>query len=316
MQLVLGENMFSHSIIIIFVCILNLICIYYSLKIPWVRPIVPVSHGLYEISVPMEIGLLECFSDICHQYQELQHFLFRHQIILFKSEQPPGNSQSNPVNLTQSVNGLHLPKKIKVPTFITNPIQREKQSIEHFLIPYQTASITALICFSIVTLLSFFLILLIVYECLSHLYLLTNNLKNILLLANTFAFFLSVILYLLLTYPFLNGGMYVDGVWVISYASAIGLLCCIVGNLLDNSYERDRIHQSVDIYIQRHSPDRIPRSAGRGGNQSSVVNTHQNQLYYQYELVASQGDEENSGMLTESKEKTNLIYETPPRRKG
>jgi hypothetical protein len=339
--------MLAQSLVLSFTCIIQLTCILHSFYIPWAKPIVPVSRGIFSLNIPMEIGLFQCFSSICQKYKELNNFLVdtntenpwsskprkqptdtdslsKHPSIApsfspsvsisvlsvkpafpssispstvsgFPSLSPSASSGSplpapssntllpsfSPttadVIFSTAVGGVSLeskgrtpinpPKLPKIPfPSVPNPFEKEKESVETFLIPFKQASIAALLCLSFPILIGSFLLLLIVYEKITRFLLLTSNSKLILLLLNTFCCFLSVLSYLFFTFSHLNNGIYIDGIWVIGYASIFGLLCCILLKILENSEEIHRIHNSVNDYYENqsrnHSPVRIGRTNG------------------------------------------------------
>jgi hypothetical protein len=333
--------MLTQSLVLSFTCIIQLTCIFHSFYIPWVKPIVPVSRGIFSLNIPMEIGLFQCFSSICRKYKELNDFLTDTNIdnpwsskstkqpshggslsshpslspsispssssVSLSSTKPSFSSSTSPLmvsilpSLSPSVASTSSslistisptnadvpfssatgdvvlqskgrtpinPPKLPIVPFpsVPNPFEKEKESVEHFLIPFKQASVAALLCLSSPILISSFLLLLIVYEKITRFLLLTSNSKLILLLFNTFCCFLSVLCYLFFTFSFLNNGIYIDGIWVIGYASIFGLLCSILLKILENSEEISRIHNRVNDYYENQSRNHSPLRNGSGGS--------------------------------------------------
>lgn len=145
-----------------------------------------------------------------------------------------------------------------------HPSDYEQRSLRNFLVPFKRAAISALLWLSVNLFFSLFLVLVMVYELfLAHFLVLSHNLKNVILLFVTFSMFLSLVFYLVLSYSHLHNGTYIDGAWLISYTSVLGLLSCLLLNILDNHFEIERLHESVAHYYQTHPAVR-PVGYGHG----------------------------------------------------
>lgn len=81
------------SILLLASCVLAIISAILSLHIPWVRANVTISQLYYKIKLPIDIGLLECFSDICKDV---------HYIELLKSTDQPIELNSNSISKLSS----------------------------------------------------------------------------------------------------------------------------------------------------------------------------------------------------------------------
>lgn len=282
--------MWIHSSIMLFASVMYLLCLYYSFDIAWVRPMVPVSHGLYTVNIPMEIGLLQCFSEICKDYEAVNRFLSQNKIPWFEKTSPQGMTQSSSSFRPSSIS----PDQTQLfPT--PKQSDRDAESIKSFLFPYEAASFLVRLSYIPAAVGSTLLVLVFLYETSQQVYLFSNNFKNILLLVNTFSLFVGVVSYLFLTYFHLNGGIYLEGIWMMSYTTIIGLLSCLLVNILETSYEAERIHQSVEYY-HRNTPQR---------------------KYYQYqgEEVNEESNPSSIAPIVPLPPSAN-IYQTPPRRRA
>jgi hypothetical protein len=261
--------------------------------------VIPISRGLYQINVPMDIGLLKCYSNICKKFPEIENYLFDDNIPIFKLSalyyynrtellhqdnftffggdipsileriDPALLTNDDPSDLSDDLNSISTDKLHFNPKNPSSPhsSEFERESLRHFLIPFKRASIATILWLSLTFFLSSFLLLVVFFEsCLVSFALLSNNLKNILLLVITFSLFVALLFYLCLSYGCLHNGSYVDGVWILAYTTVLGLLACLLLNILDNHYEIERLQESVEIYIHSHhtTPGRDEDRSGAG----------------------------------------------------
>ena len=58
---------------------------------------------------------------------------------------------------------------------------------------------------------------------------------NLFLLASAFLLFAAVALYVMLTYSYMNGGYFEDGIWLTAYGCLVGLICCGASNVAERT---------------------------------------------------------------------------------
>jgi hypothetical protein len=249
----------------------------------------------------MDIGLLKCYSNICKKFPEIENYLFDDNIPIFKLSalyyynrtellhqdnftffggdspsileriDPALLTNDDPGDLSDDLNSISTDKLHFNPKNPSSPhsSEFERESLRHFLIPFKRASIATIAWLSLTFFLSSFLLLVVFFEsCLVSFALLSNNLKNILLLVITFSMFVALLFYLSLSYSCLHNGSYVDGVWIVAYTTVMGLLACLLLNILDNHYEIERLQESVEIYIHSHHTTPV-RDDDRNGERTT-----------------------------------------------
>jgi hypothetical protein len=179
--------------------------------------------------LPVEIGLTKCFGELCRKHHELNHFLApkTHPNLLPSSIPAPVAKADN---TKESIFGKLIPKKVR--SGVGGEVKAEEHSLRTFLLPFKIAAIVMILCMSIATFINLMLILIILHKILPSFVEVSMLSQNMLLVAAVAAMFLGTMLYLLLTCSHLNGGHYVDGVWITCYACLVGLCCSVASAIM------------------------------------------------------------------------------------
>lgn len=219
-------------------CICCFIFAIVSFYIPWIQIDIPVKSGSYKVNVPAELGLLKCFGGIC---KNPDSFLQLHPLIgtIRLPKRSPQIPDNPPV----------FPPEPEKPTV-------DKHELHERIKPIKTAS-TVTICVMVVADLLNFLLFVIMMENIISQTTLQNEeslmLQNEVLLATIFCNFLSACIYILLTCVHLNGGHYIDGIWLACYSIMISLLCCIGSSVVGKeSREKEQQQQTTLHEINRN----------------------------------------------------------------
>lgn len=223
-----------------------------------------IKKGLYEIDYPVDIGLVRCFSNICKEYFDLREWL-RHRFS--SSSSAKSFMQSASLNHDRYEDSEDFP--IHVPKIPPNNILPtiEKEFVENFLLPFETASKVSICFFGIAAVTFLALMIRVIYLlCISpRLYpgvrlqrstqFMRKRSLNIIFVGGLFSLFAGTVAYLLLTYKHLNGGYYSDGVWLMTYTVIGGLICALAAAtlLLDESTRNNENTGSrlSDVHWQR-----------------------------------------------------------------
>lgn len=260
-------------------CLIGLIvcssCAIVSLFLPWVRPNVPVHHGLFRVLLPIDLGLTRCYSDICQKHSDLDNFLKSLRAPTTSSSDAPSASPttaspSRPASGTPSaaptstqaptIGASRLQELVqggegekqresKVPKIPVNwlpkPVQNgiddtltaQEDAVRSSLRAFRTASIATLTVLAAALLLLVFLFLSLLSNALVTLRWLNMSGKSqgVTLVVASFLLFLAGAVYMLLTFLRIDGGAYLDGLWLVLYASLVGLFCGLAVAILPES---------------------------------------------------------------------------------
>eukprot|EP01039_Chlorochromonas_danica_P009315 gene9315-10283_t len=260
-------------------CLIGLIvcssCVIVSLFVPWVRPNVPVHHGLFRVLLPIDLGLTRCYSDICQKHSDLDNFLKSLRAPTTARSDPPSasptlspsrrpvssapsaapTSTQAPTTETSRLQGLvqngegEKQSETKIPKLPVNWLPKEVQNglddtltaqedaVRSSLRAFRTASIATLTVLAVALLLLAFLLLSLLSNALVTLGWLTmsGRSQGVTLVVASFFLFLAGAVYMLLTFLRIDGGAYLDGLWLVLYASLVGLFCGLAVVVLPES---------------------------------------------------------------------------------
>jgi hypothetical protein len=188
---------------------------------------------LFDIHVYLDIGLLQCYSDICKTYSDVEYFL---EVKLPQYNQEYFNITS-PFSSTADTDGMdfNLPK-------LPYLVQLEKHSLDTFIDDFKLVSKITIfnISVSIILLLIFFLLFF--YDiCLFRMIVLFPKLYDTLLLTAVCFYILALMCYVYLTLTKLEDGHYESGVWISIYTCLFGTICCVIANWCPGWHTRARL---------------------------------------------------------------------------
>lgn len=183
---------------------------------PWVKCYIIISQNTYKMSIPIEIGLVKCFSPICDQYKDLIY---------------PNGIPFADFSFTPHI----LPSPPDIGKAIEDEIKKYiRSSINTIKKPFVQASVVTVPILSLSCCLCIFSLITTVF------YVFTNgriffrhqqSLLCICVILNAFA----VIWYAVETYSSLNGGEYESGLWIVLSTTAMSTFFAIVSTLILNS---------------------------------------------------------------------------------
>jgi hypothetical protein len=250
------------ALLIIIACILSIISAIYSLSVPWVRTNVVVDEGNYRINIPIEIGLLKCFSEVCHDFQNLGLTSINGELASSDAAASDNNNQSS----------IHIPKP-KVPVIPKIPVIIDikkliRQSILKMEEPYKRASIVTIAMLTFMGILCLSCILVSIYFAIRHRkgiyrHQLSALVVSLLLQA------LSVLSYIAMTISYINGGEYLIGVWLVIYTTITSIALAMMSSII---YDRS--------YSQSYGYHQIPRDIEMPTVQAATAFTGANQSIY------------------------------------
>ena len=109
-------------------------CSFIGFAIPWVKPKITIKQGLFEVSVPIELGLLQCYSDICGNLMKIFEGKHHHKEQKSDEEQSQGSEDSDALGF-----GFKDPRKKN----FENVHEFNEKVVKKAIKPFQTASVGA-----------------------------------------------------------------------------------------------------------------------------------------------------------------------------
>lgn len=190
---------------IIAVVLTSAYCITTLTVSPWVQVYVSVNIStLYSVRVPLDIGLLQCFSEVCVDYASF--------VKKFGGSQASGPSSSD--------------------SYGALPFQHmAEERIREYEAPFERAAIAMMVGMGVAALCGSYALSLIVIDSVrSRKFVVDLREQSSLFWAISVALFSGNALYCLLTYSYLNGGYYYfQGVYLmntVSMVNAMVAVCC------------------------------------------------------------------------------------------
>jgi len=263
----------------------SLISVFY---VPWIHVKAPISKGFYDIHVFLDVGLLQCFSEICKKYSEVEYFL---EIKLPRYNQYENITSSIMGSSLDEANAINSNLGIKLPK-LPNFIELERSSLEKFINHFQLVSKVAIfnISISIVLLLIFFLLF--SYDMLLfHMIVLFPKLYDTLLLMAMFFYSVATLSYVYMTISLVDEGRYSTGIWISGYTCLFGLICCFLANLCPGWHTRARLLVNADANGYEVG-DLSPLLSGEGSVSTSVSTRQQTHNYGSHQSRESRRSED------------------------
>jgi hypothetical protein len=185
-------------------------------------------YEYFSASMPVEIGLLRCFSEICTA---------------------GGNSGYLHSSTSRAYGSVNIPPPLKT---------YAHSEIKAFTAPFRSASIGTIPFLVLAAVVMVYSVML----TLKHTFFLSSESplkfqsQNSLLLISIFSIFVGSQVYLVMTFTSLNKGTYVDGIWICAYSILTGIVVFMLSSLVDNLNEAAELHRrSEDESIRRYGDD-------------------------------------------------------------
>jgi hypothetical protein len=197
-------------------------CCFISFYIPWVLPKVTIKQGLFDISVPIELGLLKCYSDVCKDFS---------QIVKFIDEKHHREDKSTSTEDHEDSDNLESNWSIKMPKQLRPEVDSLKETILTAEKPFREASLYTipLVVLSFLTSLAALMLCfyLLVLGCDTPLTYFKVRYAIVTLLSSVLLLLLSSMTYIFKTVVYLHGGSYGDAIWLNLYFVIFSLICIL-----------------------------------------------------------------------------------------
>lgn len=218
--------------------------IYVSLYLPWASPYAEVNKGDFFVTIPLQLGLLRCFSSVCDNPNQYYNLIDQGKNLFNEVNSKASNNhtsdsvsnslidtirfrylRSNSLNLTNGTDILPPPPPIVSPPR-KDSVRITKEDIRSAQQPFRRAAIKTIFVLTVSAALSVVSLLMLLFkQCLSSR---IGSLfaANILLVGSSFILFVALGCYVLLTCQLMHGGSYIDALWFNADACMLGLICC------------------------------------------------------------------------------------------